>query len=60
MKNTLVAVLKGDKFKGDKLNTADRAFLRRWADDYADNPIWEEILADARAYGQLPHQSMHA
>jgi hypothetical protein len=54
MKNTLVAVLAGDKFYGDKLNAADRALLRQWADDHADDPIWDEILADVRAYDQLP------
>jgi hypothetical protein len=60
MKKKLVAVLKGDTFMGDKLDAADRAYLRRWADYYADDPIWEEIVADARAYGQLPHLSMHS
>jgi hypothetical protein len=60
MKSKLVAILKSDKFYGEKLDAADRPFLRRWADDYADDPIWEEILADARAYGQLPHQSLHS
>ena len=60
MKNKLVAVLKGDKFADDKLDAADRAYLRRWADNCADDPIWEEIVADARAYGVLPHNSMHS
>jgi hypothetical protein len=60
MKIRLVAALKAIEFKGFKLSVADRAYLRRWADDYADDPIWEEILADARDYDQLPRQSMHS
>ena len=60
MKNELVAVLKGDMFGDDKLDAADRAYLRRWADDYADDPIWEEIVADARAYGRWPDDLMHS
>ena len=60
MKNKLLAILKSDTFEGDRLDAADRAYLRRWADDYADDPIWEEILADARGYDQLPRQSLHS
>jgi hypothetical protein len=60
MKIRLVAALKADGFMGDKLDAADCAYLRRWADDYADDPIWEEILADARDYDQLPRRSMHS
>jgi hypothetical protein len=59
MKIRLVALLKGDKFKGEKLNAADRAYLRRWADHCADDPIWEEIVADARALDVWPHNSIH-
>jgi hypothetical protein len=60
MKIKLVAVLKGDKFLGEELDAADRVFLRRWANNCADDPIWEEIIADARATGLWPNQSMHS
>jgi hypothetical protein len=57
MKNELVAVLKRDKFEGDKLTAADCAYLRRWADNCADDPIWEQIVVDARAKGLWPDNS---
>jgi hypothetical protein len=57
MKNELVAVLKRGKFEGDKLNAADCAFLRRWANNCADDPIWEQIVVDARAKGLWPDNS---
>jgi hypothetical protein len=50
MKGVLVAVLRSDKFEDKRLEAADRAFLRRWADNCADDPIWEEIIS----FGLLP------
>jgi hypothetical protein len=60
VKSTLVAILKADAFLGDKLDAADKAFLTRWADNCADDPIWEQIVADARAYGLWPQDSIHS
>jgi hypothetical protein len=60
MKIRLVAAVQAVEFKGDKLSAADCAYLSRWAEDSADDPIWEKILADARDYDQLPRQSMHS
>src|SRR5204862_447299 len=44
----------------EKLDAADRAYLRRWADNCADDAIWEEIIADARALDVWPHNSIHS
>jgi hypothetical protein len=60
MKTELVAILKGDKHLGEKLDAADRAYLLRWADNCADDPIWEEVVADARAHGVWPHETMYS
>jgi hypothetical protein len=60
IKSTLVAILKGDRFLDDKLDAADRAFLGRWAKNCPDDPIWQEIVADARAYGLWPQNSIHS
>jgi hypothetical protein len=60
MKKTLVTILKGSTFNGDKLSAADRVFLRWWADDCADDPIWEKVVADARAHGSSPSKTMHS
>jgi hypothetical protein len=60
MKIKLVAILKGNKFLGEELDVADRAYLRRWANSCADDPIWEEIITDARATGRWPKKSMHS
>lgn len=59
-KNKLVAILKGDTFKREKLDAADRAFLKTWADHCADDPIWEEIVADARKLDYWPPASLHS
>jgi hypothetical protein len=48
MKSALVNRL-GDP----KLSEADRAHLERWLDE-ADDPVWEQIAADAESYGILP------
>lgn len=55
----LIAALKGDKFLGEELDAAARGFLRRWAHNCADDPIWEEVIADARTLDCWPHQSLH-
>jgi hypothetical protein len=67
MKNKLVAILKDDKFRYfhltddcDRLDAADRAFLSRWVEDCANDPIWEEIVADAREYDAEPHNAIHS
>lgn len=59
MKKCLVAILKHNRLGHDKLDAADRAYLSRWADNCAEDPIWEEIVADARAKGALPPNSLH-
>lgn len=60
MKKRLVTILNGDTFNGDKLATTDRAYLKRWADNCADDPIWEEIVADARTHGLWPPKTIHS
>jgi hypothetical protein len=60
IKSTLVAILKRDRFLDDKLDAADKAFLKRWVENCADDPIWQEIVADARAYGLWPQNSIHS
>jgi hypothetical protein len=60
MKIALVAILKGNKHLGEKLDAADRAYLLRWAENCADDPIWEEVIADARAHGVWPHETMYS
>jgi hypothetical protein len=60
MKKRLAAILKGDTFEGDKLDAADRAYLRKWADNCADDPIWEDIVADARTQGRWPSKTIHS
>jgi hypothetical protein len=49
MKTTLVAVIKNGKLRNDNLSRAEGAFLKRWAESSADDPIWAKIVADARA-----------
>jgi hypothetical protein len=60
MKNVLIAILKRGTFEGDKLDAADTRYLRRWATNCADDPIWEEIAADVRNYGRWPHHSIYS
>lgn len=48
MKSALVNRL-GDP----KLSEADRAHIKRWLAE-ADDPVWEQIAADAETYGELP------
>jgi hypothetical protein len=35
------------------LSEADREHIGRWLDE-ADDPVWEQIAADAESYGELP------
>jgi hypothetical protein len=57
LKNELLAVLKGSGQLAQHVewNHADRALLKRWADDWIDNPeyasLWGIIEADARKLG---------
>jgi hypothetical protein len=60
LKSVLVAVLRSDKLEDERLDAADRAFLTRWADNCADDPIWETVVGDARAKGLFPHDSLHS
>jgi hypothetical protein len=60
MKSELVAILNGDKSVGEQLNASDRMYLRRWANNCADDELWEEVIADARAYGLWPHDSLYS
>jgi hypothetical protein len=59
MKSEIVAILNGDKSVGEQLDASDLTYLRRWANNCADNKIWEEVIADARAYGLWPHDSLY-
>jgi hypothetical protein len=60
MKLELISVLKAGKFAGEKLEPADRTFLRRWAENCADDSIWEEIMVGARASRLFPEESLRA
>lgn len=60
MKSEIVAILNGDKSVGEKLDASDRTYLRRWANNCADNEIWEEVIADARGYGLWPPDSLYS
>ncbi len=59
MKKKLLAVLKSGKFDADKLTLAEQKYLRRWV-DCADDPIWEKIVADARACERWPPNKIHS
>ena len=37
----------------DKLSEGDRAHLRRWLNE-VDHPVWGQLAADTRKYGELP------
>jgi hypothetical protein len=65
MKAALKSILKRGNFPGisgrlladdkwsvddDILRTTDREFLQTWIDDYADDTIWEKIVAEARVF----------
>jgi hypothetical protein len=39
--------------KQPRLTEADRQHLKRWLEDVRD-PVWEQIAADTRRYGELP------
>jgi hypothetical protein len=60
MKDALVAALRSTKFKGDRLDATARSFLGLWAEGYADHPIWEEIVTDARVRTALPDGSIYS
>jgi hypothetical protein len=57
LKNELLAVLKGSGRLAQHVewNRAERALLKRWADDWTDNseyaPLWGKIEADAHKLG---------
>jgi hypothetical protein len=60
MKIELAAILKSKRLVGEVLDADDLAYLRRWANNCADDPIWEEVIADAREHGLWPHWSLHS
>jgi hypothetical protein len=60
MKKTLLAALKTGMFEGDKLTLTEREYLRRLVDDCTDDPIWEKIVADARACERWPPNKIHS
>lgn len=43
--------------EGDEYDAADRAHLERWVDGWADDPVWEELAADARSR-QFIHENL--
>ena len=60
MKSEIVAILNGDKSVGEQLDASDRTYLRRWIKYYADNPIWEEVINDVRAFDLWPNNSLYS
>jgi hypothetical protein len=63
LKETLKAILKRGSYPyigvgllpdgvDDNLTAQDRAYLNNWIEGYADDPIWEKILAATRLYGR--------
>jgi hypothetical protein len=60
MKLELISVLKADMVSGQKLDPADRVFLRRRAKDYADERVWNEVVVKARTFGRFPEETMYA
>jgi hypothetical protein len=65
MRTALLKILEEDTFPGisgrligqdkwsledDKLRSSDRDFLQTWVNDYADDPAWEKLVADARRF----------
>jgi hypothetical protein len=36
------------------LRSSDRDFLQTWVNDYADDPAWEKLVADARRFQKSP------
>jgi hypothetical protein len=60
MKRTLAEALKGDEFKGERIDKAARRFLQNWADSCADDPIWQKIASQARDSGLEPYRSVHS
>ena len=60
MKSELVAILNGDKSVGEPLDASDRAYLHRWTTYYADDPVWEEVINDVRAFDLWPHDSLYS
>ena len=45
-------LLREDKWspQHDELRTSDRTFLQTWIDDYADDPVWEKVIAAANRF----------
>jgi hypothetical protein len=60
MKSEIVAILNGDKSVGEQLDASERTYLRRWATYCADNPIWDEVINDARALNLHPNDSLYS
>jgi hypothetical protein len=58
MKATLALVLNSGRLLGHRLTSTERAFLERWTVDCSDEPIWAEIVADARALGCWPSSTL--
>jgi hypothetical protein len=69
MRTALLKILEEDRFPGisgrligqdkwsledDKLRSSDRDFLQTWVDDYADDPAWDKLVADARRFQKSP------
>jgi len=60
MRSTLVAVIKSGKLLGKILNKTDLAFVERWLSDWADDPEWAAIIADARLLGSSPIETANS
>src|SRR4051812_939432 len=51
MKKTLAAVLESGLLLKERVNTSERKILERWAEHWANEPIWAEIVDGARKMG---------
>src|SRR6516225_2352610 len=60
MTATLAAVLKNDRVLPQPLTQTERAFLKRWVADGADEPIWAKIVTDARVLGCWPNKTLYS
>jgi len=60
MKATLVEALKSGQLLGNDLASTERSFLKRWTAGWADETIWEKIIADACARGSWEKTTLHS
>src|SRR4051812_23302660 len=60
MKLALSTAIKTGTLSNEQLDPSEVSFLRLWAEGYADDPVWPEIVAEARALGCWPTKSLYS